>query len=218
MPGIFITFEGLDGCGKTTQLALLAEDLQRRGYRVTITREPGGTIIGDRIRVILLDPQHQGITPVAELLLYAASRTQHLHEVILPALKRGDIVLCDRYTDATDAYQGGARKIDQRLIDAIHSISTSGKKPDLTILLDSPVPQALSRATARIEKNGGEKEARFEQEQNAFHTNVRDAYLAIAKKNPARVKVVDASGEIEAIHRRIIQLVEEVLSQCGIRL
>lgn len=216
MKGVFITFEGVDGCGKTTQLELLAAHLRRQHYNVVATREPGGTAVGDRIRRILLDPAHQNITPLTELLLYAASRAQHLHQVILPALERGDVVLCDRYTDATDAYQGGARGIDQHKIAEIHHISTAGVVPQLTILLDSPVDQALSRAVSRMKKIQNQREARFEQEQESFHRRVREAYLAIARHHPERIKIIDATGTIDAIHQRIVALIAEVLPPCGI--
>lgn len=204
MKAAFITFEGIEGCGKTTQIGLVAEKLKNEGKEVIITREPGGTVIGDRIRAVLLNSAHEKMEPFTELLLYAASRYQHIAEVIRPALSFGKIVLCDRYADATTAYQGAARRIDPKIISEVHRIATDGLMPDLTILLDCPPAKGLGRANARISR--GEQNAnedRFEREAMDFHERVRAGYLAIAKTEPKRVKVIDASGSIDEIHKLV---------------
>ncbi len=149
MRGKFITFEGIEGCGKTTQIGLLDKWLRSKGYRTLLTREPGGTPIGEKIRNILLAPRFQEMFPITELLLYAAGRHQHIQEVILPALKEGKIILCDRFADATQAYQGGARKIDPKFLTALHSLAVGSLKPHLTILLDCPVATGLKRIQKR---------------------------------------------------------------------
>jgi dTMP kinase len=159
---MFITFEGIEGCGKTTQARLLAEELLRRGRRVTLTREPGGCAIADKIRAILLDADNAALTPLTELLLYAAARSQHLNDTVRPALEAGNIVLCDRFTDATVAYQGYGRGIDQTLIERLNTLASSGLTPDLTILMDCPVDIGLGRALSRINGMNGAKEERFE--------------------------------------------------------
>ncbi|MFH0799318.1 MAG: dTMP kinase [Pseudomonadota bacterium] len=210
MKGTFITFEGVEGCGKTTQIRLLADCLKRKGQEVVLTREPGGTAIGDRIRAILLDAAHDGMAPVAELLLYAAARNQHVTEVIGPALEDGKIVLCDRYADATTAYQGAARRIDPEVIRQIHSIATGGLDPHLTILLDCAAEAGLARAHARNSKDAvAQSEDRFEREEMEFHKRVREGYLAIALAEPKRVVVIDAARDAETIHQEILKAVEK---------
>ncbi len=212
MAGTFITFEGIEGCGKSTQISLLAEYLARKGNEVVLTREPGGTQIGERIRSVLLDASHDGMAPIAELLLYAAARCQHIAEVIRPALDAGKVVLCDRYADATTAYQGAARRIDAATLAEVHRIATGGLMPELTILLDCAPSEGLSRAHARIAAGGqAAHEDRFEREAMAFHERVRQGYLAIAKSEPGRVKVIDASASIEEIQMRIADAVEKFL-------
>ncbi|MBW2133601.1 MAG: dTMP kinase [Deltaproteobacteria bacterium] len=167
---MFITFEGIEGSGKTTQIHRAAHFLAEKGFSCVMTREPGGTEIGVKIRRILLDPGHAGMDPTAELLLYLADRIQHLEEVVLPALARGETVLCDRFTDATVTYQGYGRGLDIALIHALHSDILKIPVPDLTILLDLPVETGLARAWERIEKNGHHKrESRFEEEVLSFH-------------------------------------------------
>lgn len=212
MKGVFITFEGIEGCGKTTQIKFLEAYLKQKGCDAQITREPGGTPIGDRIRAILLDSAAGEMTPITELLLYAASRNQHIAEVIKPALDSGKVVLCDRYADATTAYQGAARRIDPQIISELHAIATGGLMPCLTILLDLPAEAGLSRACSRNEKVGAaESEGRFEKEEIEFHKRVRDGYLKIAKAEPERVKVVDATQSVETVHREIVSKTEEFL-------
>lgn len=212
MKGVFITFEGVEGCGKTTQIKFLEAYLKQKGRDVRLTREPGGTPIGDRIRAILLDSKSGGMTPITELLLYAAGRNQHIADVIKPALDSGKVVLCDRYADATTAYQGAARRIDPKIIGDLHAIATGGLMPKLTILLDLPAEAGLSRARRRNEKGGTtDSEGRFEKEEIEFHKRVRDGYLNIAKAEPQRVKVFDATMPVEEVSKKISVLVEGFL-------
>lgn len=211
MQGRFITFEGMEGSGKSTQIALLAARLREAGRRVTLTREPGGTLIGDQVRAILLNPDNKALDPTAELLLYAASRAQHLRELILPALDAGGIVLCDRFSDATLAYQGYGRGLDQEKIAVLDRIVTSGLRPHVTLLLDIESETGLARARGRNAGSGLEKEARFENEALAFHERVRRGYLALAKREPDRFRVVDGSGVVDVIQAEIGKIVDECL-------
>jgi dTMP kinase len=204
----FITFEGIEGSGKTTQLALLAERLRRNGLRVLTTREPGGCPIADAIRRILLDPVNRAMAPRAELLLYAAARAQHVAEVIRPALAEGRIVLCDRYTDATLAYQGYGRQLDMVLIDHLNEIASEGCRPDLTLLLDMPETAGLERALQRNATQDLAAEGRFEQETLAFHGRVRQGYLEVARRQPARFRLIDARGGVEEVAGRIASAVD----------
>ncbi len=192
----FITFEGIEGCGKTTQVRLLAEFLTSRGHDVTVTREPGGCAIADQVRAILLDAENRALVPLAELLLYAAARAQHVEEVIRPALAAGGIVICDRFTDATVAYQGFGRSLDRELIDRLNGIATGGIRPDLTLLLDCPEETGLARAMERINSSAGAREERFEQESLRFHRAVRQGYLSLAEAEPHRFLVLDATRGI----------------------
>ncbi|MBJ6750540.1 dTMP kinase [Geomonas anaerohicana] len=194
--GFFITFEGVEGCGKTTQLRLLKERLETDGEKVIATREPGGCPIADQMRAILLDAGNSAITPLAELLLYAAARAQHVQEVIVPALERGETVLCDRFTDATVAYQGHGRELDLDVIRQLNALATGGVQPDLTVLIDCPVQVGLSRALSRIEATSGAREERFELESVRFHERVREGYLSLARAFPERFVVVDGSGDV----------------------
>ncbi|MCM0084341.1 dTMP kinase [Geomonas sp. Red32] len=193
----FITFEGVEGCGKTTQLKRLKERIEEAGERVTATREPGGSPVADKIRAILLDAENRDMVPLAELLLYAAARAQHVQEVIAPALERGDIVLCDRFTDATMAYQGYGRELNLETIGQLNELATGGLQPQLTVLIDCPVEVGLTRALARIESTTGAREERFELESVRFHERVRDGYLRLAATYPDRFVVVDGSGSVE---------------------
>lgn len=210
--GCFITFEGIEGCGKTTQIRLLAEALAGEGHHVVLTREPGGCPIADKIRAILLDAENRSMTPLAELLLYAAARAQHIREVIAPALAAGSIVLCDRFTDATVAYQGFGRNLDRTAIDQLNTMAAGSCRPDLTILLDCPVETGLGRALARIEavsatNSDKPREERFEQESMDFHARVRAGYLALAAAEPQRFIRVDGSSSVDrtaaAIYRAV---------------
>jgi len=202
--GFFITFEGVEGCGKTTQLRLLKERLLAAGEKVTSTREPGGCPIADQMRAILLDAGNSAITPLAELLLYAAARAQHVQEVIAPALAAGEIVLCDRFTDATIAYQGHGRGLDLATIAKLNRLATGGVEPKLTLLIDCPVKVGLSRALARIEAGSGAREERFELESILFHERVRQGYLGLAAVSPRRFVVIDGTGDVEQTERLVI--------------
>ena len=215
--GRFITFEGLDGCGKSTQLERLAAELRARNMPVVVTREPGGTPTGEKIRQLLLDTKTSSLAPLAELALMFASRAQHIAEVIEPALAEGRIVLGDRFTDSTEAYQGGGRKLGPEPVLALHRILCGGLWPELTILMDSDVAKSVDRARRRNQTQAGKSnraksdENRFEQESRAFFGRVRNAYLAIAAREPERVVVVDARGTPDETHRRIMEVVRRKL-------
>ena len=211
--GFFITVEGIDGCGKTTQSAILTEYLKGRGLEVTHTREPGGTAIGNKIRAILLDPANTAITGLTELMLYSADRAQHMNEMIEPVLESGGVVVCDRFTDATAAYQGYARGLHLKTIDMLSAIATGGRKPDITLVLDLPVEKALARARQRNHDNDAASEARFEEESIDFHGRVRQGYLNIAAGEPGRVKVVHAGGGIEEIQAALREAVDRSLGE-----
>lgn len=209
----FITFEGIEGCGKTTQESLLVKALTERGYPVVMTREPGGCAIAEQIRAILLDAENRALVPLAELLLYAAARAQHVEEVIRPALDAGRIVICDRFTDATSAYQGFGRALDLELIGRLNRLATGGFSPDLTILLDCPEEVGLSRALARINAAEGAREERFEQESLAFHRSVRQGYLSLAASEPERFVVMDGTRGIEETAAAVMEAVLARLSE-----
>jgi dTMP kinase len=213
MKGRFITFEGIEGSGKSTQIALLANYLAAVGKRIKLTREPGGTPIGDQMRKILLDPANTGLVPPAELLLYAASRSQHLHEVILPSLADGVTVLCDRFSDATLAYQGYGRGLDKEMIRTIDRLVTAGIRPDLTLLLDIDATTGVARAHGRNARCGLEEEARFENEEIAFHERVRQGYLALAGQESDRIRTVDARQTPEAVQAAIRSIIDDMLSK-----
>jgi len=201
--GYFITFEGIEGCGKTTQIKLLGEHLESLGYSVVMTREPGGCQIADKIRSILLDADNRGMSPLTELFLYSAARAQHVSEIILPALKQGNIVLCDRFTDATIAYQSAGRGIEEDKVDALNLMACQSLRPDLTVLIDCEPGVGLERARRRIEAHSGPREERFELEALEFHQRVRHGYLAIASREPQRFITVDGNGGIEGISEAI---------------
>ena len=215
--GKFITFEGLDGSGKSTQIEKLARSLRAHGLSVTVTREPGGTAAGEKIREVLLHSATSGLSPLTEMALMFASRAQHIHEIILPALAEGRIVLCDRFTDSTEAYQGAGRKLGTRPVLQLHEILCGNLQPDLTVLLDNEVAFTVERARRRNRKHkggrsekGSEKdENRFEQENRAFFGRVRHAYLAIAAREPQRVHVVNARGTPNETHAVIMELLRK---------
>jgi len=208
--GKFITFEGLDGCGKSTQLERLAKALRAERLSLVVTREPGGTATGDKIRQLLLDTNTAALAPLAELALMFASRAQHIKEVIQPAMAEGRIVLCDRFTDSTEAYQGGGRKLGSEAVLTLHRVLCGDLQPDLTILMDSDVAISVKRARRRNKANsGGADENRFEQESRAFFGRVRSAYLAIAEREPRRVAVVDARGTPDATHQQIMRVIRQ---------
>ena len=211
--GFFITFEGIEGCGKTTQIRRLSERLTAAGYSTLLTREPGGCRIADKIRAILLDADNQGMVPLTELLLYAAARAQHVAEVIVPALESGAIVLCDRFTDATIAYQHNGRGIQRTTIDTLNTLACQTVRPDLTVLMDCDVAIGLSRAKSRIEAASGPREERFELEALPFHQRVRDGYLRLASDEAGRFLTVNASGSIDEIADGIAGQVQERLKE-----
>ncbi|MGA2716908.1 MAG: dTMP kinase [Bryobacteraceae bacterium] len=193
--GRFITFEGIDGSGKTTQFRMLGSWLRDRGKEVIETVEPGGTAIGQQIRKILLDPANAGIQPRAELLLYFASRAQNVDQVIRPGLDSGRIVLCDRFTDSTLVYQGSGRGIDTNVVLDLDRIACRGLKPDLTFLIDIDLETSLARAKRRNDRIG-QSESRIDEESVAFHERVRQGYLALAESEPDRFVVIDGRGAI----------------------
>jgi dTMP kinase len=203
---MFITLEGIEGSGKTTQVGHILKFLQTKGHDCVITREPGGTRIGKKIRAILLDPESKDMAPLAELLLYTADRAQHIKELVNPLLSAGKTVLCDRYFDATVAYQGFARGLDIGLINQIHKLILADLKPDITILLDLPPEKGLSRAWKQIE-NGARAgiETRFEKETLSFHAKVRSGYLELARLEPERFRVIDASKDESQVRKEIIK-------------
>jgi dTMP kinase len=200
--GRFITFEGIDGCGKTTQLRMLAQWLRDHGKDVIETVEPGGTSIGRQIRKILLDPASADIQPRAELLLYFASRAQNVDEVIRPALDAGRTVLCDRFTDSTLVYQGCGRGLDSEVVRDLDRIACRGLRPDVTILIDIDLESSLTRAKRRNERTGP-AESRIDDESAAFHERVRHGYLALAKAEPDRIVVIDGTAGIGEVGHRI---------------
>ena len=203
--GSFITLEGADGCGKSTQAALLADALASAGREVVRLREPGGTAISEKIRGLLLDPANAEMVPECELLLYEASRAQLTREVIEPALARGAIVLCDRYHDSTYAYQAGGRGLNEALVRMANELGSCGRVPDRTLVLDLDPATAYARATS-----GGAD--RMEAEGIAFQERVREAYLALVEERPGRVRVIDASGDKDVVLDRLLAAVADVVS------
>ena len=218
--GKFITFEGLDGTGKSTQMRKLAAVVCAAGHQVVETREPGGTPTGEKIRKVLLDSGTAGLSPLAEMALMFASRAQHIAEVIEPGLAAGAIVLCDRFTDSTEAYQGSGRRLGSEAVRELHRVLCGNLQPDLTILLDSDAAASVSRARRRNKRNSKAAsrghgahgdENRFEQETRAFFTRVHEGYLAIAAREHGRVAVVDARGTPGQTHARIVEIVRRKL-------
>jgi dTMP kinase len=204
MPGAkgFISFEGVEGAGKSTQIRLLAAYLRSKGHDVLETAEPGATRIGKKIRALLLDPQNH-MDPLAELLLYYADRAQHVREIVYPAIMQNKIVITDRFTDSTAAYQGHARGLDLSLIHSLNDMVVPDMKPFLTIILDMDVEEGLKR------NRDAQKVDRFEQETVAFHNRVRQGFHQIARDEPERVKIVDASKSKDEVTAEIIRLTEE---------
>jgi dTMP kinase len=217
--GKFITFEGLDGSGKSTQVEKLTRALRGLGFTVKVTREPGGTSTGEKIREVILHSATSGLSSMTEMALMFASRAQHIHEVILPAMADGQIVICDRFTDSTEAYQGGGRKLGTKPVLDLHKILCGNLQPDLTILLDNDAALSVDRARRRNRKlkDGSGRtekdENRFEQESRAFFGRVRHAYLEIAKREPQRVQVINARGTPGATHALIMEVVKKKLKQ-----
>lgn len=208
MKGKFLTFEGIDGSGKSTQLGMLAADLRGRGVDVVTTHEPGGTPLGRHLREAFLETEEK-VLPLAELLLFAADRAQHVEYLIKPALAADRIVISDRYADATAAYQGAGRGFDTNLVNEIIRLATGGLKPDLTLFFDITVDDAVKRMSRRDEAHA--KKNRMDEETVEFYTRVRGAYLQIAEREPERFRVIDASASIEEIHIHVVNTVSAVL-------
>jgi len=208
--GLFITFEGIDGCGKSTQRDLLARELERRGVDVLTTRDPGGTPIGEDIRKILVSDASVHIAPTTELLLYVAARAQLVAEFIKPALLAGRIVISDRYTDSTVAFQGHGRGLDLEMIDELNNFATAGLKPDLTIVFD------LDPGTARVRVGSrpmGGLLGAFDEQHSEFHERMRQGYLKMADAEPSRVRVVNAAGSVEETHAQVLSIVVSILKE-----
>ena len=214
--GKFITFEGLDGTGKSTQMRKLAALLRAAGHKVIETREPGGTATGEKIRKVLLDSGTAGLAPLAEMALMFASRAQHIAEVIEPGLAAGNVVLCDRFTDSTEAYQGSGRRLGSEPVRELHRVLCGNLQPDLTILLDSNPHASVNRARRRNKRHSkiagrSHDENRFEQETRAFFGRVREGFAAIARREPGRVVTVDARGTPGHTHEKIREVVQRKL-------
>jgi len=212
MAGVFITFEGIDGCGKSTQMRLLASELRVRGLNVVSTREPGGTPLGQRLRAALLDVEEQ-VDPLTELLVFAADRAQHVRKFLLPVLEQGQIVLSDRYADATVAYQGAGRGFEPELIQEIVQLATGGLQPNLTLLFDLSVPESAVRTRRRVANKNTD---RLDIEDAEFHTRVRNAYLEIARANPERIRVIEARGSVQETHKAVMDIVVPFLEERGL--
>ena len=210
MRGKFITFEGIDGSGKSTQLRMLASDLRVKGLNVLTTMEPGGTPLGRRLRESFLETE-ENVSPLAELLLFAADRAQHIDLLIKPAIEEGKIVISDRYADATFAYQGAGRGFPERLVSQVIKLATGGLKPDLTLFFDASIDKALMRTNSRGES--GEKKNRMDLETTEFYERVRGAYLQIAKAEPERFVTIDGNGSVAEIHTRVLKIVTEFLGK-----
>jgi dTMP kinase len=212
MAGAFITFEGIDGCGKSTQLRLLASELRVRGLEIVTTREPGGTRLGQRLRAALLDVEEQ-VDPLAELLVFAADRAHHVRTLLLPALEASRIVLSDRYADATVAYQGAGRGFKPELIREIVQLATDGLTPDLTLLFDLSVAESYVRTRRRVASKNSD---RLDSENAEFHTRVRDAYLEMAKAEPERFRIISARGPVQETHETVMNIAMPFLKERGL--
>jgi dTMP kinase len=203
---LFITVEGIEGAGKSSNIAFTENLLRSHGHEVLLTREPGGTPLGEELRELLLGHKHDGMNDLTELLLMFAARAEHLHSKILPALEEGRWVICDRFTDATYAYQGGGRQLDTTAIATLENLVQGSRRPDLTLLLDLPVETGLARAAKRSEPD------RFERQKLEFFQRVRDAYLQIARQQPGRVKVIDASPDLDLVQEQISEILMPYLA------
>jgi dTMP kinase len=212
---LFITFEGVEGSGKTTQIQRLKGYLTEKGIPCVITREPGGSPISEKIRKILLDPAHRKMSPLTELLLYEAARAQHVEEVIAPFLKKGGVVICDRFSDASIAYQGYGRGVDLKLIESLSRLSSKKIRPGITFLMDCPSKVGLKRAIHRNKAEGQEREGRFELEKIEFHQRVRRGYLSLAKKDQRRFKIIDTRHGEEKVFQKIKAVVDELIQKKG---
>jgi len=215
VPGTFITFEGIDGSGKSTQLRLLGNFLSANGCDLLLTREPGGTTLGLRLRAALLDAMEE-VDPLTELLVFAADRAQHVRRKLRPALEAGQVVISDRYADATVAYQGAGRGFSPELISQIVQLATDGLKPDLTLLFDLSIEESGNRTARRTGKNSGKlSRDRLDIENADFHSRVRDSYLQIALKEPERVKLIDTSGPVDKTQQRVREIIIPYLQSRG---
>ncbi|MGH9842999.1 MAG: dTMP kinase [Blastocatellia bacterium] len=208
--GKLITFEGIDGCGKSTQHRLLAAYLAERGVECVSTRQPGGTALGRKIREALLAGDDGSVDPLAELLLYEADRAHHVRTLVIPALEAGKTVLSDRFYDATTAYQGYARGFDLKLVHELNSLAACGITPDLTLLFDLDIELALSRTHKRGDETAGPD--RLDREPVRFHQRVRDAYLELAAREPHRFRIIPAAGSVETTFQLVIEAIQELLS------
>lgn len=199
--GLFITFEGPDGCGKTTQMNLLAQYFEKKGKKVVLTREPGGKGLGEKVREILLNYNGE-VSDRCESFLFLADRAQNIDIIVKPAVEQGEIVLCDRHIDSTVAYQGYGRGLDINEINMLNNLATGGKKPDLTLVFDVDVETSMKRV--------GKEKDRMESAGIDFHNRVRNGYLELAKQEPTRIKVLDATKTIEEIHEKVVEIVEKL--------
>lgn len=208
--GWFVTFEGIDGCGKSTQAQLLARRLTAEAHQVVATREPGGTPLAEKIRALLIDPQHGEMVDECELLLYLAARAQHVREKIVPAIERQSIVICDRFQDATFAYQGFGRSLPLETLQSLNSFATRGINPDITFIIDLPVEVAFARMSA-MNKN----QDRLESGGEPFFNRIRNGYLALAAASPGRIRIVDGTEPSEIIAEKIYASLQELLNNRG---
>ncbi len=218
-PGFFLTFEGLDGSGKTTQIQRLKDILEKSGIPVQVTRQPGGTEFGDKLRALLLDSKSSGIAPLAELALMFADRAQTIRQIIAPALEQPQVLICDRFTDSTEAYQGGGRELGSEIVRELHRLLCNDLQPDLTILLLPDLETSLYRARRRNgsqEASGSKNEGRFEQERDAFFHRVQAKYFEIAQREPQRVTMIKGNLSVSAVRTRIESEVMRRLKQYGI--
>lgn len=213
--GFFVTFEGLDGSGKSTQVRKLAQWVTSQGRHVTVLRQPGGTRAGDRIRALLLDSRTENLAPRTELGLMFSDRAQAIAEIIQPALDRGNVVLCDRFTDSTEAYQGGGRQLGSELVLQLHAAICQNLQPDLTFLLLPDFERSIDRARKRNARNKGKDENRFESEDEPFYRRVYDKYREIAAREPSRVITIEGDGGIEEVHRRIVETMTIRINQAS---
>ncbi len=209
--GLFLTFEGLDGCGKTTQMSLLADRLREAGERVVETVEPGGTAIGSQIRRILLDPANAALDARAEMLLYFAARAQNVTEILLPALERGEIVISDRWTDSTWAYQGFGRNLGTTIVQDLDAIACRGRRPDLTLWIDIDLETSLSRARSR-NRDQAATDTRMDDQSRTFFERVLEGYRTLAEREPERVVRIDGSGDAETVADRVWRAFEAARS------
>jgi len=207
MKGILITFEGTDGCGKSTQIRFLKAHLEQKGHAVLVSREPGGTAAGEKIRQILLNDDHTNISPLCELFLFEAARAQHMAEVVFPALEQGKIVILDRFIDSSYAYQGIARGLGGEMVELLNNYAVSGRQPDLTLLLSLPPKAAFQR------KGGRDNGDRMEQAGEEFFKKVRQGYELAAQKNPERIAVINVEGAKDQTHMKIVARVEKCLEE-----